>query len=138
MSDNEDSDDDSPPELPSCKILAFGPVARGFRCVYLLPVADDRDPDDERYMIEVAPVAAFGLGELSLSCDPGYVRVKPISLLLEEGEWVVAETLPGFAGIFVDDGDERDTLAKIDALVKRADPYFAKRIVTRDEVGDGE
>lgn len=129
MSD-EDDVEDIPPKLPSCKVVQFGPFARGYKCAYVIPASSESEPDEERYLIQVDNVDAFGLGELTWVCNPrSAMSVEPISFILEEGEWIVADTLPGYVGTFVDEGDARDMEKTVQNLCKQLDPYYAKRLI---------
>lgn len=137
MSD-EPEYEDVEPRQPECKVLAFGPFARGYKAAYVTPVMSEDEPDEERYIMRVVSVDAFGLGELTWICRPkNAMSIEPISFILEDGEWVVADTLPGYVGTFVDDGDAREMERKVESLCKNLDPYYAKRLIQREAV-DGE
>jgi hypothetical protein len=123
-----------PPDLPTCKLVQFGPVARGFCCVYLVHAVSEETPDEERYMVRVAKVDSFGLGELTW---PGGFSVEPVALILDDGMWVVADTLPGYLGVIVDDCNEREMEKRIDDLCQNLDEYYLKRLVQREAI-DGE
>lgn len=131
-----DTEDVPPPDL-TCDIVQFGPIVRGFKCVFLLPVAaecEGDDPEDERYTPVVRDVQAFGVGAIRWGKNS---TVEPISMFLERGEWVVANKELGYCGIFVADGSDHDNTAAADKLLENLDPYFKKRLL-RDTPSDDE
>lgn len=128
-----EEDEDICPELLKVKLLQVGPMARGYACAYLVPVESEESPDEELYTVRVSKVDSFGLGELTWS--RGFT-VEPVSLILDEGMWIVADTLPGYVGTFVDEGDARDMEKTVQNLCKQLDPYYAKRLVQGEAIDE--
>lgn len=127
---------DIAPEEPKCEITQFGPLTRGFKCVYLEPVAlecdDPKQDGQERFEAQLRDVAAFGLGKLNYD---GVFVIEPLAFVIDDGEWIVTNKQPGYCGIFLDDGTALDAEQKRDELLLNLHPYYAKRLIRE---GDAE